>query len=192
MYICNDIRKYPLRYNEVFGLQIYIYFSYICKKFSQKNYVEIQNAMIRFDLQTIRRKKNISQKKLAEITCYPQGFVSVIERGKASAPEAFIKKVAEILNIDNIDDYVTYIPNESLKREKKKADISTDKPIVSFPSNNEMGPFMSVSPEQSIVSQFLELLRKKEEKIEKLEAENRLLRDELTALKLSTSTKTST
>ena len=36
MYICNDIRKYPLRYNEVFGLQIYIYFSYICKKFSQK------------------------------------------------------------------------------------------------------------------------------------------------------------
>ena len=41
----------------------------------------------------------------------------------------------------------------------------------------------AVSPEQAIVSNFLELLKKKEEKIEKLEAENEALRHEFSLLK---------
>ena len=161
----------------------------------QKKYVEINAAMRIFDLQKIRTEKNITQKKLAEITGYPQGFVSVIERGKASAPEAFIKKVGEIFNIENINDYVTEVSNIIIREEKKakkKADISTDSLPKGLSPVNDIEPINSVSPEQAIVSKFLELLQKKEEKIERLEAENRLLRDELIALKLNTSTNTST
>lgn len=143
--------------------------------------------MILFDLQSIRKEKKITQQKLAELVQYPQGFISEIESGKASAPQTFIKKVAEVLKIKNIDDYVKDIPNIAVNRKKKtknKTNISTDIIGTDFPVQPQIS---NVSAEQSIISKFLELLQKKEEKIEKLEAENRLLRDELLALKLGTS-----
>ena len=143
--------------------------------------------MILFDLQSIRKEKKITQQKLAELVQYPQGFISEIESGKASAPQTFIKKVAEVLKIKNIDDYVKDIPNIAVNRKKKtknKTNISTDIIGTDFPVQPQIS---NVSAEQSIISKFLELLQKKEEKIEKLEAENRLLRDELLAHKLGTS-----
>lgn len=139
--------------------------------------------MILFDLQSIRKEKKITQKQLAELVQYPQGFISEIESGKASAPQAFIKKVSEQLKIENIDDYVKEVPNISNKkaRKSKKEDIFTDILDAGDPIQNQN---MNVLADQSIISMFLDLLRKKEEKIDKLEAENRFLRDELLNLKL--------
>ena len=51
----------------------------------------------------------------------------------------------------------------------------------------EIDPNLTVSPEQSIVTKFLELLSQKERKIEKLEAEIEALRNEVMTLKEGTS-----
>ena len=126
------------------------------------------------DLQRIRAEKNISQIKVAKLTGYPQGFVSVIERGKASAPEAFIKKVASVLSVDNIEDYVSEVANPKFKEKIAKRALA---------KVNETDTANMASPERAIVSNFLELLKKKEERIEKLEAENVALRQELESLK---------
>ena len=132
------------------------------------------------DLQRIRSEKNISQVKVAELTGYPQGFVSVIERGKASAPEAFIEKVASVLGVENITDYVSEVANPNLKKKMNKRAQGIDKAADSIPDVVDMASV--VSPEQAIVSNFLDLLKKKEERIEKLEAENEQLKIEVARL----------
>ena len=132
------------------------------------------------DLQRIRSEKNISQVKVAELTGYPQGFVSVIERGKASAPEAFIEKVASVLGVENITDYVSEVANPNLKKKMNKRAKGVDQANDSIPDVADMASV--VSPEQAIVSNFLDLLKKKEERIEKLEAENEQLKIEVARL----------
>lgn len=135
------------------------------------------------DLQRIRLEKNISQLKVAELTGYPQGFVSTIERGKSSAPQEFIDKVASLLGIDNIQDYVSEVANPNLK--KKMAKRAT-KGKSAMPTD-EIDVDSTASPEQAIVSNFLELLKKKEEKIERLEAEIEQLKARLAAYEQPTS-----
>ena len=132
------------------------------------------------DLQRIRSEKNISQVKVAELTGYPQGFVSVIERGKASAPEAFIEKVASVLGVENITDYVSEVANPNLKKKMNKRAKGVDQSNDSIPDVADMAS--AASPEQAIVSNFLDLLKKKEEKIERLEAENEQLKIEVARL----------
>lgn len=134
------------------------------------------------DLQRIRLEKNISQVKLAELTDYPQSFISVIERGKASAPQELIDKVVSIFGIENIEDYISEVANPNLKkkvakrgkRDGKSADPADDIDAA------------AASPEQAIVSNFLELLKKKEEKIEKLEDEIEELKKELAIYRSTT------
>ena len=63
----------------------------------------------RLDLQEIRVKHKLTQQKIAEVTDYPQSFISQIERGKVSVPLAFIEKLRSEFNIEDVDDYVTYI-----------------------------------------------------------------------------------
>lgn len=137
------------------------------------------------DLQRIRAEKKISQVKVAELTGYPQGFVSVIERGKASAPQAFIDKVASVLAVENIEDYVSVAANPNLKKKMaKRAEKTEEKQPVTA---DEVGKASAASQEQSIVSDFLELLKKKEEKIEMLEAEIEELKQELAVYLQATS-----
>lgn len=135
------------------------------------------------DLQRIRLEKNISQVKLAELTGYPQSFISVIERGKASAPQELIDKVVAIFNIPTIEDYISEVANPNLKKKVAKR--------TKRDGNSTVPADDAVSPEQAIVSNFLELLKKKEEKIEKLEAENEALKEEIARLKSQTSELTS-
>lgn len=143
--------------------------------------------MRQLDLQRIRIEHNLTQKKVAELTGYPQGFVSEIERGKASAPMPFIEKVSELFGIEDISTYIKEVANITIKRKKKSqssTDISTDRPMQ---PTAEIDPNLTVSPEQSIVTKFLELLSQKERKIEKLEAEIEALRNEVMTLKEGTS-----
>ena len=142
--------------------------------------------MRQFDLQRIRIEKNLTQKKVAELTGYPQGFVSVIERGKASAPEAFINKVCEVFGVDNKDDYVKEVANITI-RKTKNAKSSKDSTDISEKKTSPVAdPVVSMvgSPEQSLYSRFLDLLEKKERKIESLEREIERLKSENLDLKL--------
>lgn len=132
------------------------------------------------DLQRIRSEKNISQVKVAELTGYPQGFVSNIEHGKASAPVVFIERVAELFGVENIYDYVSEVANPNLKKKMNKRAKGVDTATDSIPDVVDMAS--AVSAEQAIVSNFLELLKKKEEKIERLEAENEQLKLEVARL----------
>ena len=136
------------------------------------------------DLQRIRAEKKLSQVKVAELTGYPQSFISVIERGKASAPQEFIDRVAEVLGVANIEDYISEAANPNLKKKIAKRANGGEKQQVSMP--DDIDPTSAASLEQAIVSNFLELLKKKEEKIEKLEAEIEELKQELAAYRQAT------
>ena len=128
------------------------------------------------DLQRIRSEKNLSQIKVAKLTAYPQSFISVVERGKVSAPLEFIDKVASVLGVENIDDYISEVPNPNLKKKLAKRAKSARK-AASTPEDIDAAVLSS--PERAIVSSFLDLLKKKEEKIEKLESEIEELKKEL-------------
>ena len=142
--------------------------------------------MRRFDLQRIRIEKNLTQKRVSELTGYPQGFISEIERGLSSAPTGFINKVRDVFGIDNIEDYISEVANivireqKKSKSKKKSTDISTE---VGIASAADVEPATSAMLEQSNVSRFLDLLAKKERKIEKLEQQIERLQAEINLLK---------
>ena len=144
--------------------------------------------MRQFDLQRIRKEHNVTQKAVSQMTGYPQGFVSVIESRKASAPEAFIEKIKELFKIEDITPYIIYVPNEEIRAAKNGKPIVDDEPPAtqSDPVTcDDPTPAVPVEPvarqslDQEIVASFLEMLKKKEAKIEKLEAQIEMLKAQL-------------
>ena len=138
----------------------------------------------RLDLQHIRVKKNITQQRLAELTGYPQSFISQIERGKVSVPVSFIDKVSEILKIKDINKYVSYI---DITKPNKSADASEQ---AQAPEEKEPAAEVNIEPEKpaekETIDRLVELLERsekrierQEKKIEDLEAEIQKLRSEL-------------
>ena len=125
--------------------------------------------MRRIDLQTIRKERNITQKQLAELTGFPQGFVSKMERGVVSTSETFIAKVAEVFQIDDIDSYVYDSTNEQ-NVQKVKAVVEGK-----FPKT-------TATSDRVTIQRLFDLLDKREARIEKLEKEIDQLRRELAAL----------
>ena len=116
--------------------------------------------MRQLDLQKIRGEQKLTQLRLAELTGYPQGFISQIERGKSPAPEQFVRKVQEVLGIDDLEPYL--IPDEiDLAKEQQIAELEEAK--------NE---------ERQIVQRLLTMLENRDARIMKLEAENDMLRAE--------------
>lgn len=116
--------------------------------------------MRQLDLQKIRGEQKLTQLRLAELTGYPQGFISQIERGKSPAPEQFVRKVQEVLGIDDLEPYL--IPDEiDLAKEQQIAELEEAK--------NE---------ERQIVQRLLTMLENRDTRIMKLEAENDMLRAE--------------
>ncbi len=144
--------------------------------------------MRQFDLQRIRKEHNVTQKAVSQMTGYPQGFVSVIESRKASAPEAFIEKIKELFKIEDITPYIIYVPNEEIRAAKNGKPIVDDEPPatqsdpVTCDDPTPAVPVETVarqSLDQEIVASFLEMLKKKEAKIEKLEAQVEMLKAQL-------------
>lgn len=144
--------------------------------------------MRQFDLQRIRKEHNVTQKAVSQMTGYPQGFVSVIESRKASAPEAFIEKIKELFKIEDITPYIIYVPNEEIRAAKNGKPIVDDEPPApqSDPVTcDDPTPAVPTEPvtrqslDQEIVASFLEMLKKKEAKIEKLEAQIEMLKAQL-------------
>ena len=136
----------------------------------------------RLDLQEIRVKHKITQQKVAAVTGYPQSFISQIERGKVSVPLAFIEKLRSEFNIEDVDDYVTYI-------EVNKAPTETAEPIeaeqpkeVQVESRDAVQETFPTA-DQITISRLVELLNKSERRNEKLEAEIERLKAELSTQK---------
>ena len=142
--------------------------------------------MIIFDLQRIRKEKKVTQRELAEMTSYPQGFISEIETGKASAPEAFINKVAELFNISDIEGYIQDVPNVSVRKEnksKKAAEITqkilnhSTLPPLEIRTTKDDPNEMTIT--KSMFTTIIDSLLKKDKKIEELEQEIKFLREQL-------------
>lgn len=138
--------------------------------------------MIIFDLQRIRKEKKVTQRELAEMTSYPQGFISEIENGKASAPEAFINKVAEIFNIAEIKSYIKEDSNLSASKEKDSNVIAKDSkfPPLEIQSTKED---CEITISKAMFTTIIDSLLKKDKKIEELELENQLLKKQLKSRK---------
>lgn len=111
--------------------------------------------MRRLDLQKIRGELGLTQVRVAEMTGYPQGFVSQVERGKVSCPEGFIEKLQEVYGLPNISEYV-------FEEEE----------------NKEPEAVPEVSEEKSTIKRLFDLVERREARIEKLEAEIEQLRAE--------------
>jgi len=56
-----------------------------------------------FDLKRFRKERKISQTELADQLGVGQSFISQIERGKDPMPDTLIAKLADIYQIDNIE-----------------------------------------------------------------------------------------
>lgn len=123
--------------------------------------------MRQLDLQKIRGEQKVTQLRLAELTGYPQGFISQIERGKSPAPDAFVRKVQEVFGIDDLEPYL--IPDEiDLAKEQHIAELEERK-----------------DEDRQIIKRLLTMLEKRDARITKLEDEIERLRNELNSRPLS-------
>ena len=74
--------------------------------------------MASIDLKRLRKDYKLTQSKLAELSGYKQGLVSLVENGKVAVPEAFLDRVSAALDIPNINKYVKLDPDELLEKVK--------------------------------------------------------------------------
>ena len=137
--------------------------------------------MSRLDINRIRKERQLTQKQLAQLTSYPQGFISQIENGKAKCPLAFIEKVRDIFGITDIENYIIDEqpePDGADKDNKAEEQVATSAPVQEASADS----MATQSPDQFITMSFLTMLQRKEKRIEELEAENRELRMKLNEL----------
>ena len=127
--------------------------------------------MRQLDLQRIRKEHNVTQLRLAELTKYPQSFISQIERGRVDAPEKFYKKLTEVLGIK---DFEPYMLPERVEIADQKAQ---DQPEA---QNNE--PCSNSSEEQKMASRLLDMIDRRDQRISELESENKRLHELLLRL----------
>ena len=117
--------------------------------------------MKRIDLLRIRKEYKLTQVKLAELTKYPQGFISQIENGRVDSPAAFLIRLKEALGIDDLEPY--YLPEgdelvvrEALQLLKQRID-----------------------EQQSMNNKLMDMLDKRDERIRDLEGQVTKLQENL-------------
>ncbi len=127
--------------------------------------------MRQLDLQRIRKEHNVTQLRLAELTKYPQSFISQIERGRVDAPEKFYKKLTEVLGIKDFEPYM--LP--------ERVEIVDSKPQVQPEAQNNE-PCSNSSEEQKMASRLLDMIDRRDQRISELESENKRLHELLLRL----------
>lgn len=127
--------------------------------------------MRQLDLQRIRKEHNVTQLRLAELTKYPQSFISQIERGRVDAPEKFYKKLTEVLGIKDFEPYM--LP--------ERVEIVDSKPQVQPEAQNNE-PCSNSSEEQKMASRLLDMIDRRDQRINELESENKRLHELLLRL----------
>ena len=128
--------------------------------------------MLLLDLQRIRKEKKLTQLRLSELTGYPQGFISKMERGQASAPEEFLKRLQEALKLPDLRAYLV----EGKARELRKTSTVLDE----VEEKEEPTPTFD---QADIVANLFAIISRRDARIEKLEDEIERLRAELDAKK---------
>lgn len=121
--------------------------------------------MQRINLQRIRKSQGITQMQLAEMTGYPQGFISQIENGKVGAPDAFVQKLRELFKMSLAE---IYSPQPQGENEDAVEANATTAELA------------------EIVRRFINMVERRDEKIEQLEAEIERLNSLLKAASDST------
>ena len=135
--------------------------------------------MGRLDINRIRKEHQLTQKQLAQLTSYPQGFISQIENGKAKCPLAFIEKVRDVFSITDIENYIIEPqPGQDVTENDNLEQVETSASVQE--ANAEL--LATQSPDQYITMSFLTMLQRKEKRIEELEVENRELRHKISEL----------
>lgn len=135
--------------------------------------------MQKLDLKRIRKEQKLTQVKLSEITGYPQGFISQMENGNESIPNAFITILADKLHIANIDEYFVDKDKELVKN-----DTEEETRKITNLSIRKNAKWQNDSS-YSIIQRLLTMIERKEEKIDNLEAEIREMRAKIIELKTS-------
>lgn len=105
------------------------------------------------DLQRIRKEQKVTQQRLAELTQYPQSFISQIENGRVTAPQPFLKKLQELFGIEDLEPYFIPTPEE---KAVKEATSEVD---------------LRISEQQSTINRLLDIIDRRDERIKDLEAQ---------------------
>lgn len=122
--------------------------------------------MRQLDLQKIRKEHKVTQQRLAELTKYPQSFISQIERGRVDAPQKFLDKLSELLGINDFEPYL--LPDKAEVKE------------VQAPAEPKQET--KKDEEQSTISRLLDMLERRDQRITELENEIRTLHQQLIRL----------
>ena len=122
--------------------------------------------MRQLDLQKIRKEHKVTQQRLAELTKYPQSFISQIERGRVDAPQKFLDKLSELLGINDFEPYL--LPDKAEVKE------------VQAPAEPKQET--KKDEEQSTISRLLDMLERRDQRITELENEIRTLHQQLNRL----------
>lgn len=126
--------------------------------------------MDRLDIKRIRTENKLTQVKLAELTGYPQGFISQMENGNESIPASFVAMLAEKLNITDINAYMYNDDTDTDSRHKM---------LNSCYGKN--AKWQSGSSDLT-VQRLLDLIDKIDAKVDKKEAEIQKLRQHISEL----------
>lgn len=68
--------------------------------------------MARYDLPRLRKKKNMTQRQLAEALGLSQGFLSSVESGRNPFPDERIDDLQQIFPKENLEDYIATAPQK--------------------------------------------------------------------------------
>lgn len=109
----------------------------------------------KLDLRKLRQAHNVTQQRLAELTDYPQSFISQMECGRVNVPDQFLKKLEEVLGIKDFEPFLVddvHIP-ESVTEE--------------------------IAEDKRTIARLLDMIERRDEQISHLVMENTRLTQEL-------------
>lgn len=105
------------------------------------------------DLQRIRKDYKVTQQRLAELTKYPQSFLSQIENARVPTPEAFVTAVQKVLGIDDIEPY--FVPTAEERAAQEATNVAEDR----------------MAEQQNLINRLLDMVDRRDERVRELELE---------------------
>lgn len=111
------------------------------------------------DLQRIRKDHKVTQQRLAELTKYPQSFISQIENRRVNAPAAFQKVLMEVLDISSLEPY--YLPAPGDEKFQNENAIRNDE----------------LRDQQLTINRLLDIIDRRDERIRELENDLRRMQE---------------
>ena len=142
--------------------------------------------MTRFNLRRLRTDLRLKQSDVAQTLEIPQSSVSAMENGKTVVSPAYIDKLQQVYNIDNIDDYYDELDIVRIHNNRGNNNGYNNH------YNNQMGLDAETVAKMAtldqnvshLLSDFNERIIRLENKRDELEQENKELHRQLTAFQV--------